>query len=335
MLEEIFPNIFRIRIPTLQLGELNHLNSYLVKGEEGNLLIDAGPPIDDAFHESSEALRKAGVELGATNVAITHFHIDHIGLLPKMKAAGAPNFMLSSEESELLRELAEDPSSFEGGLSEMARSNGVPKELTETMVQLHPGSAIFSKYGEVMESITPLEDGNELEVSDYTFRAIRTPGHSPGHTCLYEPQLKLLISGDHLLKDTTPSVIKWQKGTNPLSDYMESLKKVKRLNVDVVLPGHGHPFKEHPGRVDQLLKHHEERLGEIKSSLEREGLTAYQIAPKISWDVDFPSWREMPPVHKWLALGETLAHLKFLEDKNEVGRKWEDGLISYRMKARR
>lgn len=61
-----------------------------------------------------------------------------------------------------------------------------------------------------------------------------------------------------------------------------------------------------------------------------EKLTAYQVAPKISWDIDFPSWREMPPFQKWLALGETLAHLKFLEDKNEIGKTYKNGLILYR-----
>jgi glyoxylase-like metal-dependent hydrolase (beta-lactamase superfamily II) len=35
---------------------------------------------------------------------------------------------------------------------------------------------------------------------------IETPGHSPGHCCLYEPNKRILFSGDHLLKEITPNV---------------------------------------------------------------------------------------------------------------------------------
>lgn len=251
MFEEILPKIFRMRIPMPQFEGLSHLNSYLVKGNERNLLIDTGPPTNDAFHELNKGLREVGAKLdGRTDVMTTHSHIDHIGLLPKMKAAGISNFMLSSEGFKLLEELVKNPSSHMKELLEIAKSNGVPKELTEIIAQLPPRAINFSKYEKVMKSITLLKDGDELKTSDYTFTVIKTPGHSPGHTCFYEPKTKLIISGDHLLENTTPSVIKWRKKTNPLHDYIESLKKVRRLDVDMVLPGHGNPFKTHSKRVD-------------------------------------------------------------------------------------
>jgi hypothetical protein len=57
--------------------------------------------------------------------------------------------------------------------------------------------------------------------------------------------------------------------------------------------------------------------------------TTLQIAPSITWDISFKSWEEFPPTQKWFAFGETLSHVRYLENKGTVRRHSENGKILY------
>jgi glyoxylase-like metal-dependent hydrolase (beta-lactamase superfamily II) len=161
---------------------------------------------------------------------------------------------------------------------------------------------------------------------------IRTPGHSPGHICLYEPRKRLLFSGDHVLYDVTPHVgFHPQSGDNPLGDYISSLKRVQNLNVSFVLPGHGPIFNSLKLRVAEILYHHEQRMRNIMRAL-KDGLkTAYQIAEEIPWMTDQGSvaFRDLTSWDRRLAVMETMAHLKLLVAEGKVGDVDMDGVSLY------
>ena len=126
------------------------------------------------------------------------------------------------------------------------------------------------------------------------------------------------MAGDHLLPTITPHVTQWLQESNALAEYLDSLEKVRKLDVDVVLPGHEELFKDHRKRINELREHHGLRAMEILSEIQTQGLTAYQIASRIHWDVEYSSWDRFPLFQKLLAVGETLAHLKFLEEEGQV-----------------
>ena len=126
------------------------------------------------------------------------------------------------------------------------------------------------------------------------------------------------MAGDHLLPTITPHVTQWRRESDALADYLDSLEKVGQLEVDVVLPSHEELFKNHRQRISELQEHHRSRAMEILSEIQAQGLTAYQISSRIHWDVECSSWDEFPLFQKLLAVGETLAHLKFLEERNQV-----------------
>ncbi len=88
-----------------------------------------------------------------------------------------------------------------------------------------------------------------IEAGDRTLRCIETPGHSFGHTCLYDAQKKVLFSGDHILSDITPNVQGWFPDWDPVAEYLKSLEKVSSLDVEVVLPGHRRVFRDMRGRI--------------------------------------------------------------------------------------
>ena len=166
-------------------------------------------------------------------------------------------------------------------------------------------------------------------MGEYSFRVIETPGHSPGHLCLYEDNKKILVSGDHILFDITPNITCWAELENPLKAYLESLEKVSTLDVNLVLPGHRNGWTDHKKRITELQNHHKSRLNEVLVALGKGDKSAWDIAPHIKWDINVSSWERFPVVQKWFALGETLAHITFLEADGRVGRRSEDSKIVY------
>ncbi|MFP4038025.1 MAG: MBL fold metallo-hydrolase, partial [Desulfobacteraceae bacterium] len=166
-------------------------------------------------------------------------------------------------------------------------------------------------------------------VGDYSLKCIETPGHTRGHICLYEPDRKILIAGDHVLVDITPNITSWSDEGNPLKQYMSSLDKVYELDVDLVLPGHRRVFRNHRERIEQLKHHHQERLDEVVSILENGQRTAYQVASQMSWDMTYDSWDVFPLPQKWFALGEALSHLRYLEEEGQVQNQARDGVVVY------
>ena len=62
--------------------------------------------------------------------------------------------------------------------------------------------------------------------------------------CLYEPNKKILVSGDHILNNITPNIQLWSDRWNPLKEYLTSLDKVYEFDIELVLPGHREHFQE-------------------------------------------------------------------------------------------
>lgn len=120
-------------------------------------------------------------------------------------------------------------------------------------MESHPGI----RYGPPRpDDLQPLlREGDPIEIGDFSFRCIETPGHSPGHTCLYEPKRKILISGDHILSDITPNITIWPEMQDSLQKYLASFRMVCNLGVKLVLPGHRSIMDDLKGRIKALQEH--------------------------------------------------------------------------------
>ena len=83
MPEEIYPGLFRIIIP-LPESPLKYLNSYLIRGEGRNLLIDTGLNREECRKAMLDGLCRLKIDLSTIEIFITHLHADHFGLLTKI-----------------------------------------------------------------------------------------------------------------------------------------------------------------------------------------------------------------------------------------------------------
>lgn len=319
--EEILPNLYRVEVPLFG-SPLKALNSYVIKGAQRSLIIDTGWNREDCRKALTSGLRECGVNLEEADFFITHMHADHAGLVSSLAADGARVYFSQADAAFFGSPAVEH---WERQTN-FARIHGFPEEEFERILGGHPGH----KYSSGAHSdFYILKDGDTISIDDYVFECIETPGHTKGHICLYEPSRKIFICGDHMLVDITPNITLWSDEQNPLNEYLMSLDKVYDLDVGLVLPGHRSIFKNHKERIRELKRHHQVRLNEIISILEKGKQNVFQIASQMTWDVTYKSWDLFPPAQKWFAFGEAVAHLKYLEEKGRVGEKIQEQEIVF------
>ena len=320
---EVLPDIFRIDIPLPQ-NPLGTINCYLIRGNGRFLLVDTGMDLTPCL----EAMQSGMAEVGATpetmDFFITHYHIDHLGLLPRLVSHNSVVYF-SKTEAALLS----------AGVSPMALDfalkNGFPEEEILKIAALGQNRPPQAQVDLSRLNLSLVEDDSRIKIGDYTFVCLETPGHSPGHVCLYEPREKILFAGDHILDVTTPNIMSWSDQDNSLMCYLSGLDKIERLEVAVILPGHGPAFDNHRRRIGELKRHHKERLEEILSMIHDGALSGYEIASRMSWDVDYGSWENFPAFEKMFAFGEALAHLKYLEGRDLVHKTLREDCFVYQL----
>ncbi len=323
MIEPIDSNLFRLEIP-LPESPLKYTNSYVLLDTERNLIIDTGFNRSECLDAMMRGLAELDVDLRKTDFLITHLHADHFGLAAKL-ASETSRIYFNRPDAEALQNWGNwDP------IITYAGRNGFSKDELQSVIGRHPGII----YGpEFIPEMTFLEDGDTLRAGGYLLRCIQTPGHTRGHLCLYEPQKKMLFSGDHILLDITPNILCWWEDENPLKNYLSSLDKVMELEVELVLPGHRRRFTDCRERILELKEHHGNRIHEVMEILGRGALSPYETASYMTWDISCDSWDQFPVAQKWFATGEALSHLRFLEEEGTVVRETETPTITYKLSS--
>ena len=319
MFEQILPNLYRIIIP-LPNSPLKDLNSYVIKAENRNLIIDTGFNRDVCYEAMEKGLRALEIDLSKTDFMLTHMHSDHTGLVSRL-LTDTSKVYISRIDSKVFNENIDWQA-----MIDYALHNGFQLEELIKAAESHPG---FKYSPKRIPEFTLLEHDSIIEMGDYTLRCILTPGHTQGHICLYEKEKQLFFSGDHVLYDITPHIESWSYEVNSLENYMQSLDKVINLPVKLVLPGHRNLFADLKGRIDELKQHHEIRANEVLEVLGKNTMSAYDIAAEMTWDIDCENWEQFPVAQKWFAVGEAIAHLLYLESKGQIKRNKGDKTDTY------
>ena len=323
-IEEIGEGIYLIRIP-LPDNPLGALNSYLIIGEERNLLIDTGffhPVCKSAM---LEGFQKIGAKLSDTDIFLTHLHADHSGLALDLSDSETKIYC-SRKDGAIVNLFASQEYWDDMGL--FFSLHGMPDRKNDQDKGIHPGK-LFGGRGQIR--FETVEDGDIMDTGKYQFRCIQTPGHTPGHMCLYEENEKILFSGDHVLGDITP-VLSPEKGLEkPLRAYLESLERIRSLSINIIHPGHRSSMTKPYERIEELKEHHRSRLNEIISILKSAGspMNAYEVASKMSWKMRKKIWETAPRQQRWFATGEAIAHLLYLEEEGLVEVTKENGVYNF------
>jgi glyoxylase-like metal-dependent hydrolase (beta-lactamase superfamily II) len=321
LFEEIEKNIYRIKV-SLPRNPLKTLNSYVVVGTERNLLIDLGFNRDECYADLSAGLRALQLDMERTDIFLTHLHSDHSGLIHRVAREDTRIYMSRDDAKINSGFLRDKLATWE----KIERSYVKAGYALDEQIKTREANPAFSAAPAAYFETEDIDDGALIDLGGIVLQTVHTPGHTPGHMCLFDAERGVLFSGDHILFDITPNITEWEDLDNSLGAYMESLKRVRRMPVRRTLTGHRENKGDFVTRIDEILAHHETRLREVRTILAREpGLTAYELAARMTWSINVRCWEEFPPGQKWFAVGEALSHLRYLECGGVIRREEVDG----------
>ena len=347
---EIIPGIYQLQLPLpftplgdMALGEnLAETNVYLVRGSTGWLLVDSGWNNPKTLEILEKGLKEIGISFkDISQIVITHSHLDHFGLAGKLKELSGAKLSLHQGERRFIEPRGVEAAKILQVMKEWLDRNGTPEDETAKLQRLPKGEMNFispvfpdavSFSGKLGSPDIFLSGGERINTGFFSFEVLWTPGHSPGHICLYERAKKILISGDHVLSRITPEIgFNPFSSLNPLGDYIKSLNSLRKLEVELVLPGHEDYFVNLQKRIDELIQHHQERKEAALEVLKNRPEVAYKIAMKIPWmpEKGGTPWEELDHWGHRMALMETLAHLKLLEEEGKVKKIYKDDFEFY------
>jgi glyoxylase-like metal-dependent hydrolase (beta-lactamase superfamily II) len=322
VVELVAPALYRIEVP-LPGNPLKSINSYLIKGNR-NLIVDTGMQRPECQDALQAGLNELEVDLGRTDFFITHLHADHLGLVTAF-ASKSSRVYFNEPEAEFIAG-SRAKGGFMAFLAAQALRSGISAAQLEEAMRQHPG---FKYSPPDYPEFTILHDGDSIRAGDYELTCIHTPGHTPGHLCLYAANEKILLSGDHVLGDITPNISAWADDTDMLGVFLSSLDKVNGLDVRLVLPGHRRVFNDLGARIEEIKQHHRARLDNVLSIVRGRPGTAYEVASRMKWEFVADSWEQFPMMQKWFATGEAAAHLIYLAGTGEVKKTEQGGVLVY------
>lgn len=198
------------------LGQGFDCNVFIIEAKQESMMIDtgAGNALNQRFSASSpniETLKQAIETKRVKHIFLTHGHIDHIGGISSLQSEVNCTISASHEEA---RHLTSGNSPY---LDPIMNSTCSPLKITK-------------KYGE----------GDTITVGNYDFQVLETPGHTKGSLSLYEPDKKILISGDTVFPQGSFGRTDLPSGSS--SELLNSLKRLSDLEIHVLLPGHMPPI---------------------------------------------------------------------------------------------
>jgi len=308
--DRVLPGVWRLRLPLPWLG-VPHVNAYAVAAGSGVVLFDTGMHEPGSFAQLERALAQAGLGVEHIRLVVcTHAHSDHYGLAaPICEAAGCELWMHPNHAH--MTAGAKDPAKALDRRIEVARQSGVPmaalERYREENKDREPGIAAV-KFPD-----RDLVPGVEVETDLGRWQVVETPGHAPSHVVLHQPERRLLISGDHVLG--RPSLFfDFGYTPDPVGEYLTSLERVRALDVDLILAGHGRPARDLEGHIDAHLDLVDQALDRVREALAGEPRTAFEMA-----GAGIGLQRVPPAAMSW-AMSLTLAYLRRLEVTGQVER---------------
>lgn len=318
-LEEVVPDVRRLPMP-LDAG-LDHSNVYFVRDGSGWCIFDTGAD-SPATRDIWSSVLSGTLTEGVTRIIVSHHHCDHLGLAARLQEiTGAPVYVRPEELATANAVKLSDPSEEAAARAFLGR-NGMPAEDVDATVGVMKGywACVIPR-----ETRVP-EHGQRMTIGRYEFEVMVTGGHSVAQVALYEPSLRMLLSGDQMLEGISSNIGLLPFGdAAPLANFFKSLDEIASRDIRLVLPGH-HGCYRTDGRLPEKLRaHHRKRLAVFRERLGRE-MTAFELAVEV-----FGGFQDLD--NRILALVETLAHLQWLEDDGSVVRKNGESAIWYQSVA--
>ena len=316
--EEVAEDVRWVRMP-LPFA-LDHINLWLIRDGTQWTAVDTGVALDNV----KDCWRQLLPVYPLARQIVTHCHPDHLGLAGWLEGeTGAPLWITQGEYLSAQMICEQIGSYALPAMLALFRRHGLDEERASALAQR--GNAYKRVLSGIPATYQRLFDGNSIAIGGHEWRVITGYGHSPEHAALHCAEINLLISGDMLLPRITTNVSANAANPdgNPLGLFLDSIARFKQLPHDtLVLPSHGKPFRGLHGRIDALEKHHQARLEELLGAIGQPS-TACDLMPVLFT-------RPLADAHQVMfAMGETIAHLNYLEHAQRIQRIAENGITRF------
>jgi glyoxylase-like metal-dependent hydrolase (beta-lactamase superfamily II) len=305
--ERVLPGLWRLRLPLPWPG-VPHCNAWAIASGSGVVLVDTGMHEPGSLAQLERAMDQVNLRLEHVRLlACTHAHSDHWGqAAPIMERAGCELWLHPNHAHATAH--ADDPDAALERRLEVGRQSGVPPaalaEYAERAKNFPSGVAT------VVEPDHALVEGVRIKTDLGEWTAYETPGHAPSHVCLYQPERRILISGDHVLGRIS-LFYDYGYTADPVGEFLGSLEKVDALDARLALSGHGKPFVDVRGHIEGNRALVAERLEAVLGAVRTEAKTALEVLPAVydqPVDVRNATW----------FLSETLSYLRHLKGQGRV-----------------
>ncbi len=244
----LHPGVRRIVANNPSVFTFRGTNTYLIGEGDDLALIDPGPEDDAHF----DALLATIGERRVSHILITHTHRDHVdGLARVADATGATVC----------------------GYGRAASASG----------EARPSPAGGETFHATFTPDLRLTDGDTVSGSDWTLKAVFTPGHAPDHLCFELGSTGVLFSGDHVMGWNT-SVVAPPEGN--MGDYLASLERLLERTDQVFFPGHGGQIAEPKRFTKAYLVHRRVREQAILAAIRGGRTTIEEVVAQVYKDLD-------------------------------------------------
>jgi glyoxylase-like metal-dependent hydrolase (beta-lactamase superfamily II) len=275
--EKVLPGVWRLRLPLPWPG-VPHCNAWALAAGDGVVLVDTGMHGPGSMMHMHRALDQARLRLEHVRLIVcTHAHVDHCGQAPPIaEQAGCEVWMHPNHAH--YTAAAADPERALLQRLEIARQSGVPEAPLQRWAEQRRAQG--SGQAGTLKVDRELTEGATVKTDLGEWQVIETPGHAPSHVCLYQPERRLLISGDHLLGRVS---LYFDAGytPDPVGEFLGSLDKVEGLDARLALSGHGRPFTDVAGHIAANRELVARRLDAVRAALAGGPRTAYEIAQDV------------------------------------------------------
>jgi glyoxylase-like metal-dependent hydrolase (beta-lactamase superfamily II) len=317
----ILPCLFEIRLPTpFPVGDVN---VFLAEGDPLTL-IDCGVRTDQSYQRLAESLAERGHHVrDLRRLVITHHHVDHLGLARRLVEESGAEVLAHPQAVPWLENPDKSNTDYWTFRREIFHESGAPESVINVMQRVNDYVNAVST-GPVRASAT-LDEGDSLDMAGFPWRVYHTPGHAGSMICFYQPEMRVLLASDHLLRDisSNPLLEAPEQAGSPrpkrLIDYLREIDRIAALDIQIAYSGHGEPITNVRELVATRLALHEKRAEKLLGLMGGQPKTLYELSRLL-----FPN---APEVEQFLTLSETQGHLDILERDGHAVRSTRDGVV--------
>jgi len=260
------------------------VNIWLIPGDEPTL-IDAGYRLPGSF----ELLKKGLAENAYTisdikKVLITHEHPDHVGLLPQILQESDASVWCHKALAPWLQDYRSQEKEAFDFFQIYLEAAGMPKLVLELITKEAIQRSLNIQVPDSRLHCFDTED--TLSIGDFNLEVLHTLGHCVTHYGFLDKEFQLFFGGDLLLQKAPFPTVREdpdvaEKRYSGLPDFLQSLERLKSLNVNKVYPGHGDEITEIHPLIDRQVTRIHQRKDECLDWIKSGRKTVFDICQKM------------------------------------------------------